>query len=120
MNQLSRSVSFTHALTATNLKAHLALRGACVIQVVFMAVNNLTFFVFWWALMQHAPVLRGWRIGNVAVLFGIVASSYGLTMTLAGGVRYLGRVIEDGDLDTLLTQPHSVLVYALGLRSQPS
>ncbi len=41
-------------------------------------------------------------------------------MTVAGGVRHLGRLIEDGDLDTLLTQPRSVLVYALGMRSQPS
>ena len=29
-------------------------------------------------------------------------------------------MIEDGDLDTLLTQPRPVLVYALGMRSQPS
>ena len=41
-------------------------------------------------------------------------------MTVAGGGRHLGRLIEDGDLDTLLTQPRSVLVYALGIRSQPS
>ena len=46
--------------------------------------------------------------------------SFGLTVTVAGGVRHLGRLIEDGDLDTLLTQPRSVLVYALGMRSQPS
>ena len=35
-------------------------------------------------------------------------------------MRHLGRFINDGDLDTLLTQPKSVLVYAVGLRSQPS
>jgi ABC-2 type transport system permease protein len=29
-------------------------------------------------------------------------------------------VIEEGDLDTLLTQPRSVLGYAVGMRSQPS
>jgi ABC-2 type transport system permease protein len=54
------------------------------------------------------------------MLFGLVAAAFGLTVTVAGGVRHLGRLIEDGDLDTLLTQPKSVLVYALGLRSQPS
>jgi ABC-2 type transport system permease protein len=46
--------------------------------------------------------------------------AFGLAVSLAGGVRHLGRLIEQGDLDTLLTQPRSVLVYALGLRSQPS
>jgi ABC-2 type transport system permease protein len=113
-------LSFIRALVATNLKATLALRSAFVIQVVFMALNNFTFFVFWWALMGHVTTLRGWRLSDVEMLFGIVAAAFGLTVTLAGGVRYLGRLIDDGDLDTLLTQPKSVLVHALGMRAEPS
>jgi ABC-2 type transport system permease protein len=116
----SNSLAFVRALVATNLKATLALRGAFVLQVVFMALNNFTFFVFWWVLMQRVTTLRGWHLADVQLLFGMVAVSFGLTVTLAGGVRHLGRLIEDGDLDTLLTQPRSVLVYALGIRSQPS
>jgi viologen exporter family transport system permease protein len=114
------NLSFTRALIATNVKATLALRGAFVIQVVFMVLNNLTFFVFWWALLQHVTTLRGWRLADIQMLFGIVAAAFGLAVTVAGGVRHVGRFIEDGDLDTLLTQPKSVLVHALGLRSQPS
>jgi len=114
------NVSFTRALVATNFKATVALRGAFVIQVVFMALNNFTFFIFWWALMQRVTTLRGWQLGDIQMLFGIVAAAFGLTVTVAGGVRHLGRFIEDGDLDTLLTQPQPVLVSALGLRSQPS
>lgn len=113
-------MAFARALVATNLKATLALRGAFVVQVVFMALNNFTFFVFWWVLMGHASSIRGWRLGDIAVLFGIVAVAFGLAMSLAGGVRHLGRLIEEGDLDTLLTQPRSVLGYAVGMRSQPS
>ena len=116
----SNSLAFARALVATNLKATLALRGAFVVQVVFMALNNFTFFVFWWALMRRVTTLRGWQLADVQLLFGLVAVSFGLTVTVAGGVRHLGRLIEDGDLDTLLTQPRSVLVYALGIRSQPS
>ena len=116
----SNSLAFARALVATNLKATLALRGAFVLQVVFMALNNFTFFVFWWVLMRRVTTLRGWQLAEVQLLFGLVAVSFGLTVTVAGGVRHLGRLIEDGDLDTLLTQPRSVLVYALGIRSQPS
>jgi ABC-2 type transport system permease protein len=54
------------------------------------------------------------------MLFGIVAAGFGLAVTLAGGVRHLGRFIDDGELDTLLTQPKPVLMHALGLRLQPS
>jgi ABC-2 type transport system permease protein len=112
----SNTWRFARALLVTNLKATLALRGAFVMQVVFMALNNLTFFVFWWALMRRVPHLRGWRLGDIQVLFGIVAVSVGLVVTFAGGVRHLGRFIDEGGLDTLLTQPKPVLVHALGLR----
>jgi len=114
------SLIFARSLLATNMKGALALRGAFAMQVAFMALNNLTFFVFWWALMARVPVIRGWRLGDVQLLFGMVATAVGLTVTFAGGVRQLGRFIEGGDLDTLLTQPRSVLVYALGMRSSPS
>ena len=120
MTRRSNSLCFARALLATNLKATLMLRGAFVMQVVFMALNNLTFFVFWWALMRRVPELRGWRLGDIQMLFGVVAAGFGLTVTLAGGVRHLGRFIDEGVLDTLLTLPKPVLVHALGLRSQAS
>src|SRR5262245_5902193 len=114
------SVAFARALVATSLKAALALRGAFFVQVAFMVLNNVKFFVFLWVLMGHVSSIRGWRLGDVAVLFGTVAAAFGLAVALAGGVRNLGRLIEEGDLDTLLTQPKSVLGYAVGMRSQPS
>src|ERR1051325_9926335 len=113
-------IRFAGALLATNLKASLMLRGAFAMQVIFMALNNLTFFVFWWVLMRRVPDIRGWRLADIELMFGIVAVAVGLAVTIAGGVRHLGRLIEEGGLDTLLVQPRSVLVYALGLRSQPS
>jgi len=116
----SSNLAFTGALVGTNVKAAMALRGAFVLQALFMALNNFTFFVFWWALMHRVPSLRGWHLTDIQLLYGIVAAAYGLTVTFAGGVRYLGQLIDDGGLDTLLTQPKPVLVYALGMRSQAS
>ena len=112
------SIRFAGALLATNLKASVMLRGAFAMQVVFMALNNLTFFVFWWVLMRRVPEIRGWRLTDVELLFGIVAVTVGLAITLAGGVRYLGQFIEEGELDTLLVQPPPVLLHAVGMRSQ--
>ena len=114
------SIRFVAALLATNLKASLMLRGAFAMQVIFMAVNNFTFFVFWWVLMRRVPDIRGWRLTDIELLFGVVAVAVGLTITVAGGVRYLGQFIEEGELDTLLVQPPPVLLYAVGMRSQSS
>jgi ABC-2 type transport system permease protein len=114
------SIRFAGALLATNLKASLMLRGAFAMQVAFMALNNFTFFVFWWVLMRRVPDIRGWHLADIEVLFGIVAIAVGLAITMAGGVRYLGQFIEQGELDTLLVQPPPVLLHAAGMRSQSS
>src|SRR4030095_15211701 len=111
---------FTRALVATNIKAGAMLRGAFALQIVFMMLNNATFFVFWWALMRRVPNLRGWEIADIQVLFGVVAAGFGLAVTLAGGVWDLGRIIDEGELDTLLTRPAPVLLHALGLRVKAS
>jgi ABC-type uncharacterized transport system permease subunit len=97
-------LAFTRARVATNVKAAATLRGAFALQVVFMALNNVTVFVFWWALMRRVPNLRGWEPGDIQVLFGVVAASFGLAVTCAGGVWEPGRIVDDGELDTLLTQ----------------
>jgi ABC-2 type transport system permease protein len=116
----SQTFRFARALFATNLKASLMLRGAFAMQVVFMMLNNVTFFVFWWALMRRVPDIRGWHFGDIQVLFGVVAAGVGLAVSLGGGVRHLARWIADGELDVMLVQPKPVLLYAVGLRSQAS
>lgn len=109
-------LAFARALFSANLKSSTAQRGAFAMQVLFMALNNATFFVFWWALLSRVPELRGWRLVDMQVLFGIAAAGFGLNDVFGGGVRHLGRFIHEGELDTLLTQPRPVLPYAVGLR----
>jgi ABC-2 type transport system permease protein len=120
MQRRRNTIRFVAALLTTNLKASMTLRGAFTMQVVFMAMNNLTFFVFWWVLMRRVPDIRGWRLADIELLFGVVAVAVGLAITVAGGVRYLGQFIEQGELDTLLVQPPPVLLHAVGMRSQSS
>jgi ABC-2 type transport system permease protein len=110
---------FVLALLSTNLKAALALRGTFLLQAGLMLVNNLLFFVFWWVLFERFEELRGWRIGDVAVLFGVSAAGYGLAAIVAGGVHDLARRIEAGELDPMLTLPRSVLVQAACARTRP-
>ena len=114
------TLSFTRALLLTNLKSALALRGSFFLQVTFMALNNLTFFVFWWVLFDRVPTLRGYGLSEMEALFGISAAGFGLGQALFGGVRHLARFIDEGELDSLLTQPKPTLLYALGMRSHPS
>lgn len=117
LHTLGRELLFLRALVATNLKAAFALRGAFWLQVAFMAANNVIFFATWWIFFARFESVRGWQAADVMALFGIVATAFGITVVLFGGVRDLARTVHDGDLDAFLTQPKSALLHVLGSRT---
>lgn len=108
-----RRRSFFVQLLATSLRASLALRGAFLMQAAFMAINNVLFFAFWWLLFARFDEIHGWRIGDVAALFGVSAAGYGVVMVLAGGLPELARRIEGGELDAILTLPRDDLFMSI-------
>ena len=93
----SRPLRFAAALVATNLRQSLALRGAFWLQATFMVANNLIFFTTWWIFFRRFQDVGGWRLEDLATLFGVVASGFGLCIVFAGGIRELARAIADGD-----------------------
>ena len=120
MSNVKATARFATALVATSVRSAMAERGSFVMRVTLMAVNNAIFFTFWIVLLSRVPRIRGYALGDVAVLYGIVAVAHGLAAFVAGGIQYLARVIHDGELDALIAQPKPTLLYAVGLRSQPS
>lgn len=107
---------FAAALFRTSFASAMAQRGAFLMQVALMALNNVIFFSFWVVLFGRVSRIRGYALGDVAVLYGVVAAGFGLSVVVAGGARQLARFIHDGELDALLAQPKPTLLYALGRR----
>jgi ABC-2 type transport system permease protein len=105
------------ALIATNLKSSFALRASFWLQAAFMVANNALFFVFWLLFFARFEEVRGWRAGDVAALYGIVASGFGAAVVFAGGVRELAGRVTNGDLDGYLTLPKSPLLHLVASRT---
>lgn len=117
---MRRTLAFLGALLVTNLKASLALRGAFWTRVVFMALNNLIVFVMWIVFFDRYGEIRGWRIEDMAALFGVAAAAFGVAVVVGHGVHDLARIIHTGDLDSYLTQPKSPLLQSVLSRSEAS
>jgi len=120
MATIKPTVRFARALVGTSVRSAMAERGAFFMRVILMAVNNAIFFTFWIVLLSRVPRIRGYTLGDVALLYGIVAVANGVAVFVAGGAQYLARMIHDGELDALIAQPKPTLLYAVGLRSQPA
>lgn len=121
MSQTFRSnASFVLALCARQLSASFALRAAFFTAAVVMLINDAMFFTTWWIIMRRFGSVSGWHLDDVMCLFGVSASGFGVCVVAFGGVYDLARKVQEGELDTFLTQPKSVLFQALACRTQPS
>jgi ABC-2 type transport system permease protein len=70
-----------------------------------------TFFDFVAIMLMFSRVdaLGGWSLPEVAFLYGLSATSFGLADLLIGSMERLGRRVRDGTLDALLVRPVPVL-----------
>lgn len=113
-------LSYLWALLTTNLRAGFAQRGEALVSIAFMCANNLFFFIIWMIYFQRFRDLSGWRQEDVALLYGMAAWAFGLSIAFAGGFREMGRAIADGGLDVHLGRPRHPLPSLLLSRSIPS
>jgi ABC-2 type transport system permease protein len=111
------NLRFLAALVRTNLRASFAFRASFWMQALFMFVNNQIFFVTWWIFFRRYEEIGGWRLREMAALYGTVAGAWGSYVVLLGGGRDLARSIADGALDVYLTQPKPALLHILASRS---
>ena len=116
----TRALRFTAALVSTSLQSSVASRGAFLMQVTFMALNNLLFLSTWFILFARFERVGDFGLPDMLLLFGVSASGFGLAVVLCGGALELSRTIADGGLDALLCQPKSVLLRVVTSRSQAS
>jgi ABC-2 type transport system permease protein len=108
------------AYTRLNLGAQLEYRGAFFSQVIAMFINDLAWVLFWMFFFTQFPVLRGWSLNDVLLLWAVTASGFGIAYSLMGNAHQLSPVIVNGELDIWMSHPRAVLPHLLLGRSIPS
>ncbi|MGW2561738.1 ABC transporter permease [Streptomyces sp. NPDC001514] len=66
-------------------------------------------FVVILLMFAHTEALGGYSLPEIALLYGVSGTAFGLTDLLMGSMEKLGRRVRDGTLDTLLVRPVPVL-----------
>ncbi len=96
-----------------NLMSAMAYRGAFLLQVFGMMLNNTMLLFFWWILFTRLPTLHGWNLTQVLILYAIVAFGFGLANVVCGNAFLVARIIVRGDLDYYLALPADPLLHLL-------
>jgi ABC-2 type transport system permease protein len=108
-----RFLPYVAALMTANVRAATAYRVSFLGQVVFMMLNNAIFLVFWWIFFDRFGRLGDWRLGDMLLLFGLGAFSFGLASTFLGNCTRLPGLVVNGELDTVLSLPRDPLLHLL-------
>ncbi len=113
-------LTYIPALLAANWREHYTDGRRALVFAGFMFAQNLIFFLAWVFFFGAVGEIRGWRLQDVALLYGFLAFAFGFALFLSDGIRTLPLCIQDGSLDTLIVRPRHPLPALMFSRSSAS
>lgn len=88
--------------------------------IIFMMLNNAAFIVQWLILFRLREEIGGYTMKEVMLLWGLTASSYGLSHILFARVFTLHELVVNGKLDAYLVLPKNVLLSVMTSATETS
>ncbi|WP_394815801.1 ABC transporter permease [Streptomyces gibsoniae] len=96
-------------ITAMWIRSTMAYRASFVMTTLGNLVATALDFVAILLMFSRVDVLGGYRLPEVAFLYGLASTAFGFADLAIGSMDRLGRRVRDGTLDTLLVRPAPVL-----------
>jgi ABC-2 type transport system permease protein len=96
-------------LAGASIRARAQYRLSFALDFIATFVSAFTDFAAILVLFAHLPVLGGWSLPEVALLYGVAGVSFALTDMLIGHLDGFGELIRTGAFDVLLLRPHGSL-----------
>lgn len=93
-----------------NIMREMTNKVSFIMNVLFMFLNNATFFIQWVILFSLRDNFGGYVLSDIMLFWGVICSSYGLTHIMFNGVFKIPTLIENGKLDSFLILPKNTLL----------
>ncbi|NCC71260.1 hypothetical protein EOM09_06785 [bacterium] len=115
--EVKNYIRFIVAYFKLNLSTAMEYRMNFIVQVIFMALNNTLFILFWYFLFNYIDNVNGWGFESIMLLFAFGAMTYGILDFFFGNWKSLNTIIAEGSLDFYLTLPKNELLHSMISRS---
>ncbi|WP_426448929.1 ABC transporter permease [Paenibacillus sp. S-38] len=96
-----------------NLAGAMEFRMSFLMTAGMMMVNNTVWILFWGLYFQRFPVVNGWTLQDVMMMWAVSAGGFGLSAVFFGNAYRLASLVAGGQLDVYLAQPKPVLLHLL-------
>jgi ABC-2 type transport system permease protein len=102
-----------------NLAMLLEYRASLVSQVIGMFINDMLWVAYWVLYFTKFPVLGGWTLEDVIVLWATLATSFGLVTAFMSNATRIPALVVQGQLDYYLALPKDALTHLLISQVRP-
>jgi ABC-2 type transport system permease protein len=100
---------------AASVRAQLAYPTSFAMMTVGAFLITIIEFVGIWALFKRFGQIGGWKLGEVALFYGLVSVTFAIADAVTRGFDVFGTVfVKTGDFDRLLLRPRSPALQLLG------
>ncbi|QJD87340.1 ABC transporter permease [Cohnella herbarum] len=115
--KIGANVRFALTCWKVNLASAMEYRLSFFLLAGMMFVNNFIWLFFWSLFFERFPVVQGWEMEDVMMLWALSAGGFGWAAMLFGNFSRIAGIVATGQLDVYLSQPKPVLLSVLASRS---
>jgi ABC-2 type transport system permease protein len=99
---------------AVSLRGQMQYRASIAMQSIGAFLITAIEFVGIWAMFDRFGQVRGWRLPEIALFYGMISIAWALCDALARGFEVVGTLVKSGDFDRVLLRPRSTVLQMLG------
>lgn len=97
-----------------SLRSQLASATALAVTTIGTLLITAAEFAAMWGLFLRFGQVRGWRLPEVGLLYGLIAITWSLADAVSRGLDSFGQLVKTGDFDRILLRPRSTILQLLG------
>lgn len=97
-----------------SIKAQLQYKTSFILLTIGNSLLTFMDFVGIIFLFQRFGSLKGWRLEELALLYGIIHTSFAISEAFARGFDVFDRLVRNGNFDRILLRPRSLILQILG------
>ncbi|MGZ4032392.1 MAG: ABC transporter permease [Tumebacillaceae bacterium] len=120
MSTVAKNLRFMWHCWKLNLAGAMEFRMSFLMTAGMMFLNNTVWIFFWGVYFTRFPLVNGWEMSDVMLMWAVGAGGFGLSASLFGNAYRIANVVSTGQLDTCLAQPKPVLLHVLVSRMNVS
>ncbi|WP_308638949.1 ABC transporter permease [Paenibacillus silvisoli] len=110
------TMRFLFTCWKVNLASAMEYRLSFILLGGMMFINNFMWLFFWSLFFNRFPVVNGWNLSDVMMLWAVGAGGFGWANMLFGNFHRIASIVSGGQLDVYLSQPKPVLLHVLASR----